>query len=76
MARCRYLAQFRKATDGMAAEKKTGDCSRTEHGENGEHFGTDTEEVSWPGEAGEAEREMLTEDAVPELCLVFLHCSW
>lgn len=61
----------REKTDGTAAERGSGDWSRTEGGGNGKQLGTEVEKVPLIDETREIEGEGPTKEAVPELCLGF-----
>lgn len=71
-ASCHYRAQCVEVVDSRAAERESGNRSRTEDVENGGHFGTDAKKV--PGEegAGSVEGKSSTKEAMLEFCLVFL----
>lgn len=51
-------------TDGTAVERKSGDCSRAEEGENGKYFRTKGEELPRVKKAGDNKLKMPVEEAV------------
>lgn len=58
-------------TDGTAAGRGIEDCSRTRDGKSGRHFGTKGEKLPRVKRAECVEREVVAEEAPPELYLVF-----
>lgn len=71
MTRCRYCAQGVKESDDTPAGRESQNCSRAEDGENCGQFGTEDEKEPRVEGAGKVEGEALTEETVPESCLVF-----
>lgn len=69
--RCRYRVQYVKQTDGTAAERESGDCSRAEYQQNRGQFCTEGEEILRVEGAGIVEGDVRTKKAVHECCLFF-----